>query len=72
MGKSADIAAGDPPILLKASEASRLLALSPRKLWELTNRKEIPSVRIGRSLRYDRRDLMAWIEGLKARSGSGR
>ena len=48
--------------LLKAPEAARLLAIGTRKLWELTNRGEIPHVRIGRAVRYDGRDLDAWIE----------
>ena len=50
------------PLLLRAREAAAAIALSPRKLWELTNRGEIPCVRIGRAVRYDRRDLLAWIE----------
>ena len=37
--------------LLKAPEAARLLAIGTRKLWELTNRGEIPHVRIGRAVR---------------------
>jgi excisionase family DNA binding protein len=39
-----------------------LLSISPRKLWELTNRGVIPSIRIGRSLRYRHEDLRAWAE----------
>ena len=48
--------------LLRAPEAARLLAICTRKLWELTNRGEIPHVRIGRAVRYDGQDLEAWIE----------
>ena len=55
--------------LLKAPEAARLLASGTRKLWELTNRGEIPHVRIGRAVRYDGCDLEAWIEKQK-RCGS--
>jgi hypothetical protein len=39
------------PLLLRPAEAARLLAISPRKLWELTNAREVPSNRIGRALR---------------------
>ena len=53
------------PMLLRANEAARTLALSERKLWELTNRGEIRSVRIGRAVRYDPKDLLAWIETSK-------
>lgn len=58
--------------LLRPREAAAMLALSPRKLWELTNRKLIPCVRIGRAVRYDVRDLVAWIEDQKSRPLSGR
>lgn len=49
------------PMLLRPSEAARLLAISPRKLWELTNTREVPSVRIGRCLRYPREELSTWV-----------
>lgn len=54
-----------PPQLLRPSDAARVLAISPRKLWELTNRGELPAVRIGRAVRYDPCDLTAWIETAK-------
>ena len=37
--------------LLTEREAARLLAISPRKLWEMRNRSEIAHVRIGRAVR---------------------
>ena len=49
------------PLLLKAGQAAAVLGISERKLWELTNRGVIPCVRIGRSVRYSRRTLEAWI-----------
>lgn len=49
-------------LLLKPSEAATVLALSPRKLWSLTNAGEIRCVRIGRSVRYALADLQSWIE----------
>jgi excisionase family DNA binding protein len=55
------------PRLLRPREAATLLAVSIRKLWQLTNMRLIPSVRIGRSVRYDLRDLEAWIEQQKDR-----
>ena len=48
-------------LLLRAAEAARALAISPRKLWELTKRGEIPRVRFGRMVRYDIEDLRKWI-----------
>ena len=53
------------PLLLKPREAAMALAVSPRKLWELTNTGELPCVRIGRAVRYDVRDLIAWIDKQK-------
>jgi len=53
------------PLLLNTKNAARALAISTRKLWELTNCREIPSVRIGRRVLYDPRDLQGWIEKMK-------
>lgn len=54
------------PLLLRPAEAARFLAISPRKLWELTNCREVPSIRIGRALRYPTEDLRAWVEARRA------
>ena len=48
-------------LLLRPEEAARALAISPRKLWDLTKRGEIPAVRIGRVVRYDIDGLREWI-----------
>ena len=53
------------PHLLKPVEAARILSISPRTLWGLTDRGDIPCIRIGRSVRYDRCDLAAWIDNRK-------
>ena len=58
--------------LLTVKEACVVLAISARKLWEMTNRGEIPHVRIGRSVRYDPEDLPAWIERRKNKGGRPR
>jgi len=49
-------------LLITASEAARLLAISPRKLWGLTASGEVPHVRIGRSVRYPLADLQVWVQ----------
>jgi excisionase family DNA binding protein len=56
--------------LLKRREAAALLAIGERKLWELTNRGEVPHVRIGRSVRYSVDDLLAYVAA--HRSGGAR
>jgi excisionase family DNA binding protein len=48
-------------LLLKPPQAAEALAISPRKLWELTDRGIIKVVRIGRAVRYDPTDLTAFI-----------
>ena len=55
-------ATGRPSVqLLRAIDAARALAISPRKLWGLTRSGEIKCVRIGRSVRYTPEDLTAFI-----------
>ncbi len=52
-------------LLLRPGEAAKALAISTRKLWELTNCGEIPCIRIGRAVRYAPADLQAWIDRQK-------
>lgn len=57
-------------LLLSARDAARLLAVSERTLYTLTREGRIQSVKIGaRCVRYDRRDLEAFVEECK---GGGR
>jgi excisionase family DNA binding protein len=51
--------------LLTVREAADLLRISERTLFTLTKNHEIPSVRVGRGVRYDERDLARWIEAQK-------
>lgn len=53
---------GMPHRLVRTAEAAELLAISERKLWELTNCNDIPHLRIGRAVRYRWLDLIQWIE----------
>ncbi len=57
-----------PRLLLRPSEAARALAISPRKLWAMTNCGEIPCVRLGRAVRYRPSDLTVWIDSQIARN----
>lgn len=54
------------PLLVNAKTAAMLLCVSERTLWTLTNCGDVPCVRIGRTVRYDRRDLLKWIETKKS------
>jgi excisionase family DNA binding protein len=49
-------------LLLTPTEAAAALAVSRRTLWSLTNAGIVPSLRIGRCVRYSVPDLQAWIE----------
>lgn len=60
------IAETDDRMLLRPPEAARALGISARKLWGL---RSLPRVRIGRSVRYDVRDIQRFIEEQKEGSG---
>lgn len=54
------------PYLLGSREAAKVLAVSERTLWGITSpRGELPAVYIGRAVRYDPNDLLAFIERQK-------
>jgi hypothetical protein len=65
--------AGPPPsltaavkLLLTPPEAADALAASERTLWGMTYpRGPIPVVKLGRAVRYDVRDLIAFIDNAK-------
>ena len=52
-------------LLFYAREAAAALAISPRKLWDMTASGEIPHIRLGRSVRYPLDDLRCWIDRQK-------
>jgi excisionase family DNA binding protein len=58
-------------LLLKPAEAAKALAISARKLWSMTAAREIPHIRMGKSVRYDPTDLRAWIEANKIHARAG-
>jgi excisionase family DNA binding protein len=51
-----------PALLLTPRQAAEALAISPRKLWGMTASGEIPSLRIGRLVRYPIDELHRWID----------
>ena len=48
-------------LLWTSRQAAKALAISERKLWDLTNEGAIPCIRIGRAVRYDPGDIRSWI-----------
>lgn len=59
------------PLLLRMTEVADLLGLSRSKVYELASRSEIPTVRLGRSVRVPRAALHAWVERLHADTRAG-
>ena len=51
--------------LFRPKEAASFLAISERKLWDLSKNNIIPIVRLGRATRYDLNDLNAFIAKAK-------
>ncbi|MGD9857308.1 MAG: helix-turn-helix transcriptional regulator [Planctomycetaceae bacterium] len=57
------------PLLLPPRAAAKLLSISERTLWSLTApRGPIPSILIGRSVRYSVAALTAWIDAQQAQA----
>lgn len=55
--------AGAPqPLLLPPAQAARALGISPRTLWGMTKRGEIPHLHLGRKTVYPVAALQRWIE----------
>lgn len=52
--------------LIKVKAAADYLAISERKLWDLSQNGIIPVVRLGRATRYDLIDLVNFIEKMKS------
>lgn len=50
--------------LMRAEEVAELLAIKRSTVFELSRRRHnpLPSVRIGRSKRFDRRAVARWVE----------
>ena len=54
-------AAPAPPVFLSPRQAALALGLSERKLWTLTHEtREIPHLKIGKSVRYRIEALQEW------------
>ena len=60
-----------PALLLKPDQAAESLAISPRKLWEMTSSGQIPHIRLGRCVRYSIDDLQKRISAQKQGGANG-
>ena len=52
--------------LLDASEVAELLHVPSRWVKDAAREGRLPCVRLGRYVRFDRRDVLAWVEEQKA------
>ena len=48
--------------LLTAKETAEFLGLAEITIYKMTYRKQIPYVKLGRTKRFDKSKLLAWIE----------
>ena len=55
--------------LLKSKEAAKRLCISERTLWTLMNEGKIPAIKMNRCIRYDPKDLDAFIESARINAG---
>lgn len=56
-------------LLVDTREAARLLAVSPRTVWSMMARGELPTVRLGRAVRVRMADLEAFVAARAGREG---
>lgn len=54
-------AEGMEPDVLTAQEAADLLRINRETLYVLAGQRKIPHARLGRSLRFSRRAIFAWL-----------
>jgi len=61
-----DTAAVAEPLLWTIAETAKALGLCQKSIWALTRAGKLPACRFGRSVRYDRRDVLAFVEASKS------
>jgi len=58
-----------PVLLLTPDQAAAALAISPRTLWSLKAAGALKHIRIGRCVRFDKRDLFEFLDAQKSGGG---
>ncbi len=54
--------ADSPLVLLTAQEAADLLRVQRRSLYRFVQQQRIPYRRVGRAIRFERNELLAWTQ----------
>jgi len=57
--------------ILRAAEVSRLLGLSPARVYALAAARQIPCRKVGRAVYFPRRALLRWLEEAGLPPGEG-
>lgn len=57
------------PLAVDARTAARMLSISPRTLWNLSNTGAVPVVRVGRRVLFQVRDLHEFLAARAVREG---
>lgn len=57
-------------ILVKPTEAAEMLAIGRTRIYEMLAAGEVPSIRIGRSIRIPVAALNKWVEEQQCRVGA--
>lgn len=70
--EAADDADTTPRLALRPKEACVALSIGPRLLWSMTNRHEIPHVRLGRAVVYPVDELRRWLSEQAQKKGGRR
>lgn len=50
------------PVYLTPEQACQLLNIKRSRLYHLTSLRRIPHLKFGTSLRFERRELLRWVE----------
>ncbi len=61
-----------PQLALRPKDATKALGIGSRLLWSMTNRGEIPHVRLGRAVVYPVDELRRWLSEQAQKKGSRR
>jgi excisionase family DNA binding protein len=60
-GVAASTTFGDLPLVLTVDEARRVLRIGRRQLYQAIARRDVHTVKVGRSIRIPRSSLEAWL-----------
>ena len=56
----------DFPAVLRVAEVAEVLRCDPSTVYAMVRRDELPSIRVGRNLRFSRDQLARFLEGTHA------